>query len=72
MTELAASDASTQAVVRNGNRIVFELVREVILALSHGTYEDTDALFGTKSRDVILDTDDFSLERQCYLAAIGR
>ncbi len=72
MAELAASDASTQAVVGDGNRIVFEHVRKVILALSHGTHEDTDTLFGTKSCDVVLHTDDFSLERQRYFAAIGR
>jgi len=64
MAELAAGDAGGQTIIADGNCVVLEVVGKVILALGHGANKDTDALLGIKSLDVILDTDDRTLETQ--------
>lgn len=63
MAELTAGHASTQAKVRDGDSIVLELVREVVLALGHSTHEDADTLLGIERLDVVLDPHDGSFER---------
>lgn len=71
VTKLTTSDTSTQAVVADGNLIVFEPIRKVILTLGHGTNENTYALVCAESLDVVLHSYDWALERQCDLPAIG-
>lgn len=46
MAELAARDAGRETVVADGDLLVYELVGEVVRALSHGSDKDTDTLLG--------------------------
>ena len=48
MTELAACDTGTEAVVADGDSIILEGVGEIIVTLGHGTYKDSDTLVGTQ------------------------
>lgn len=47
VAKLAASNASTQAVIRDRNGIILELIGKVIASLGHGTNENAYALLGT-------------------------
>lgn len=53
VAEFAAGDTGTEGVVADTDGIVLELVRECVVALGHGTDEDTDALLRAKVLDVI-------------------
>lgn len=71
VTELTTSNTGTQAVVADGNLIVFELIRKVILTLCHCTDEHTYALVRTEGLDVVFHSYNWALEGQCDLSAIG-
>jgi len=72
MAEFTARHASTQAEVRDGNGVVLELIREVIVALGHGTNEHADTLLWIESLDIVLDTDNGTFERERDFAAVWR
>ena len=70
MTELAACDAGTETVVTDTYRIVFDMVREVVVALGHCADENRNALVLVQSANVISYTDDFRLEAERDLPAV--
>ena len=72
MTELTAGNAGTEIELADSNAIVLDVIREVIVALCHGTNEDCDAFVLGKSRNIVADTYDLGVETECYLAAVGR
>lgn len=71
MTKLAASNASTQAVVADTNGIILELICKGIVALGHGANEDANAFFGRQVGDVIAHADHGSVKTQRDFAAVG-
>ena len=70
VAEFAAGHAGAEAEGTNADGIVFERVGKIILALGHGTDEDTYTLFGTQIRHVIPNTDNLGVEAQGDLATI--
>ena len=72
MTELAASNTSTQAEVADTDRLVLEIIGEVVLAFSHGADEDADAFVRCKALDIVFDPYNFCLEAQRDFPAIRR
>mgnify|MGYP000704612022 CR=1 FL=1 len=72
VAESAAGNTSTQAEVADTDRVILELVCEVVVALGHGTDKDANALLGGEIADVVAYTNDGSVETQSDLAAIGR
>lgn len=71
MAEFTASHTRTQTVIADADRLVLEGVGKIIFALGHGSYKDADALSWTQGLDVVLDSDDFSIEAQGDLPAVG-
>lgn len=71
MAELAAGNTGTETEVADGDGVVLEGVGKVVSALGHGTNEDTDALLGPQSPDVVVDTDDGGVETEGDFAAVG-
>ena len=72
MAKLAACDTGRKAVVADTDRIVLERVRKVVFALGHGANEDADGFFWADRFNVISDANNFSVEAECYFAAIER
>lgn len=72
VTELAASNTSRQRVVADGDFLVNKRIGEVILTLSHSANEDTDAILGIHSFNILTNLDKWRIETQSNLAAIGR
>ena len=70
VAEFAAGHAGAEAEGTDADGIVFEGVCKVILALGHGTDEDTYALFGTQIRDIVPNTNDLGVEAEGDLATI--
>lgn len=62
VAELTAGYTGTETEVADGNGVVLELIGKVIVALGHGTDEDADALLGSESLDVVLDTHDWAFK----------
>jgi len=71
MTELAARHTSAQREIADTDRIILELIREVILPLSHRPHKHANALLRPKSTDVVSNPDDLRVETQCDFATIG-
>lgn len=72
MAEFAACNAGTEVELANGDAIVLDVVREIVVALGHGTNEYSDALVLVEASNVVADTYDFRVEAKRYLAAVGR
>ena len=70
VAEFAAGHAGAEAEGTNADGIVFERVCKIILALGHGTDEDTYTLFGSQIRDVVPNTDNLGVEAQGDLSTI--
>lgn len=71
MTELAAGHTCRQREVADGDLLVHEGIRKVILALSHGTHEDADALLGAYRLDVLTSPHERRVKAQRHLATVG-
>jgi hypothetical protein len=72
MTEFAAGNTGTKAVVAYADRLVLESVGEIVFALRHGADKDTNALIGVKRIDIISHSNDIGVETQSDLATFGR
>ena len=72
MTEFAACNAGTEVKLADGNAVVLEVVREVIVALCHGTNEDCNALILVEACDVIADPYDLRVETERDFPAVRR
>lgn len=72
VAESAAGNTGTQAEVADTDRVILELVCEVVVTLGHGTDKDADALLGGEIADVVAHTNNGSVETQSDLAAVGR
>jgi hypothetical protein len=70
MTEFTACYAGTQIELADGDAVVLDVVREVVIALGHGTYKDGNALALVESANVVADTYDLRVETERDLAAI--
>jgi hypothetical protein len=58
MTEFTACNAGTEVKLANSDAIVLDVVREIVVALGHGTNEDCNALALVEASDIIADTYD--------------
>ena len=72
VAEFAASYASTEVELADGDAVVFDRVGKVVVALGHGSDEDGDALVVVQTLDVVPDADHLGVEAERDLAAIGR
>jgi hypothetical protein len=70
MAEFTACYAGTEVELANGDAVVLDVVREVVVALGHGTHEDSNALALVEASNVVADTYDFRVEAERDLAAI--
>ena len=70
MAEFTTCHASTKGIVAYRNCVVFECISKVIIAFCHGPHENADALFGSESLDVVLDTYYGALEGESNLTAV--
>lgn len=71
VAELAASNASRQAEVADGDGVVLVLIGEGVSALGHGTHKDADALLGTEALDVVPALHNRRVEGEGHLTAVG-
>ena len=62
MAELAAGNAGTEVELANGNAVVLDVIREVVVALGHGTNENCNTLALVKTTDVVADSYNFRIE----------
>lgn len=72
VAEFATRHTGAETVVADTDRIVFELVCEVITPLCHRSNEHADALSRAKGVDIILDTYYRGIETQGDLPTVGR
>ena len=72
IAELATCHARAQAVVADADSVVLVHICKVVLSLSHGADEDTDALLGPYVLDVIFDPDDIRIVTEGDFSTIGR
>lgn len=72
MAKLATCNAGTEIEVANTDRVVLELIREVVVSFGHGSDENCDALILVQSFDVVSHSNHLGVEAQCHLPAIGR
>ena len=70
MAEFAASNAGTKAPVADTDRVVFEVIREIIIALCHGSNEDCDAFVLVQTMNVIPHANNLGLEAESDLTAV--
>lgn len=71
MAEFAAGNACAQTVVADTDGVVLEGVGEIVVALGHGTDEDTHALVGSQGLEVIPGPDNGRLVTERHLPAVG-
>jgi hypothetical protein len=62
MAEFTACNASTKAPVANTDRVVLEVIREVVIALCHGSNEDGDAFVLVQAMNVVTYADNLGFE----------
>jgi hypothetical protein len=72
MAELAACNAGTKVEVADSDRVVLDVVREVVIALGHGSDEDAYAFILVQALDVVRHPYDRRLEAQGDLSAVRR
>jgi hypothetical protein len=72
VAELTACNAGTEVELANGDRVVLDLVGEVVAAFGHGSYKNGDALILVQVVDVVADPHHLGVETQRDLAAVGR
>lgn len=72
VAELAACHTGRKGVVADGDLLIYHGVGEAVVALGHGSHENTDALFGLQSLNVIATPDQLGVKTQGYLPAIWR
>lgn len=72
VAELAACNAGTEVEIADANAVVLDRVREVVIALRHGTDKDCDTLVLVETSDVVAQAHNLSIETESDLAAIGR
>lgn len=72
VAEFTAGHAGAEAVVADGDGVVFERIGKIVAAFRHGTDEDTNALIRIQSLDVISNADNLSIEREGDFSAFGR
>jgi hypothetical protein len=72
VAEFAARDTGRETVVADGDLLVDELVREVVRTLCHSTHENANTLLGLQTSNVLADFDEFGIETQSDLSAVGR
>ena len=53
MAELAARNASAEAIIADTDCVVLELVGEIVSTLGHSAHEDADTFLGTQAANVI-------------------
>jgi len=70
MAEFAACNAGTKAPIADTDRVVFEMIREIIIALCHGSNEDCNAFVLVQAMDVIPHANNLGLEAEGDLAAV--
>ena len=70
MAEFTACHAGTQAVIADTDGVVFEEIRKVVISFGHGSYKNTDAFVRTETRNVIADSDNLCLKRECNFATV--
>jgi hypothetical protein len=70
VTKFTTCHASTEGIVAYRDCVVFECISKVIIAFCHGANEDANALFGSESLDVILDTYYGAFEGESNLTAV--
>lgn len=70
VAEFTTRHTSTEGEAADRDGVVFEGIGKVITAFSHGTDEDTDALFGSESLDVVLDAYYGTLKGESHLSAV--
>lgn len=71
VAEFAAGNTGTKTVVADTDSFVLERVGKVIVALGHGTDENSDTLVGVQRLQVVLSADHGRLETHGHLAAVG-
>lgn len=72
MAELAASHACRQGIIADTDRVILELIGEIIFALRHRTDKDTHALVGAKALYVIIHAHNRRIKGESDFAAVGR
>lgn len=72
VTEFTAGHASTQAVVADTDRIVFERVGKVIVTLGHGSDKDANAFLGAERLDIVSRPHHGGLVTESHFTAVGR
>ena len=70
MAEFTASYAGAETEIADANRVILELVGEVVATFGHGANEYADAFLGSETTDVVLDANNLGVEGQSYLAAV--
>lgn len=71
MAEFAACYARTERKVADTDRVILELVREIILTLCHGSNKNAYALLRPQICDVISNPYNGCVETQCHLSTVG-
>ena len=72
VAELAASHTGRETEVADGDLFVDELIGKVVGSFGHGSHKDTDALLVIQLLDVFSDSDQWGIETEGDLAAVGR
>lgn len=57
VAEFAASNAGTEVELADGDGVILDGVGKVVVAFGHGSDEDSDALVGVQTLDVVPDAD---------------
>jgi hypothetical protein len=70
MTEFTACYAGTEVELADGDAVVLDVVREVVVALGHGAYKDGNALALVEASDIVADTYHLRVETERDLAAV--
>lgn len=71
VAKFAAGNAGTKTVVADTDSFVLERVGKIVVALGHGTDENSDTLVGVQRLQVVLSADHGRLETHGHLAAVG-
>lgn len=72
VAEFAARNTSTEIEVADGDGVVLDSVREVVVALGHGANEDAYALILAEALDVVAHSNNLGVEAESNLPAVRR
>lgn len=70
MAEFAACNAGTKAPVADTDRVVFKVIREVVITLCHSSNEDRNAFVLIQAMNVIPHANNLGLEAEGDFAAV--